>query len=284
LSELKIYGNPWIFFSPNNDHPYLNEGSVIKEYITAAEKAEELYKDHLVSIWYSHFTENINDISMKKPLWGYYSRIFKKIVMNSEKYYLVKANKLQLDSLKIIRLNYLIKIFQGVNHKGRIIRMEETPYHLSKRIREITVVPKLELCRHYDGYDFFMEKVPPLFIPEGFEKNKIKIRYGYDDYKNGWINVNPNNDKYGLSKNSSDLLCNLDQLPKFWSKKIGELDINKDFIEIKPNKYEYDLENPWSENSILKNIVKSTLRWLDPSFTIKHFYHHRFINFFKKYN
>ena len=63
--------------------------------------------------------------------------------------------------------------------------------HVIYNNESIVIVPKSELCRHYDGYlhtysiinDFIKASTcPPLFIPNGFFEKKIKI--AYDKFKN----------------------------------------------------------------------------------------------------
>jgi hypothetical protein len=106
---------------------------------------------------------------------------------------------------------------------------------ITKRIDQITVIPKNPLCGHFDGYDHTLggefpiskELFPPLFIPNGFFENKIKIRYGYEDYKEGWININPLKEKYIFKdKNGTDLKISIENIPLFWKEKISKIDIN----------------------------------------------------------
>ena len=61
-------------------------------------------------------------------------------------------------------------------------------------INQTLVVPFKELFRHFDGYwhqSISNNQCPAIDIPPGFFENDIKVRYGYDDYKEGWVNINP---------------------------------------------------------------------------------------------
>jgi hypothetical protein len=92
------------------------------------------------------------------------------------------------------------------------------------------IIPYKELARHFDGH-FYQgitnNQVPALDIPIGFFEKNIKIRYGYDDYKEGWTNINPkNNHYYAYDKSGTDYKFTLEELPLFWKDKISIIDSN----------------------------------------------------------
>ena len=105
---------------------------------------------------------------------------------------------------------------------------------------KILIFTKYPLCEHFDGYSHTKTSavpipsalIPPLFIPLGFFENNIKIRYGYDDYKNNWININPLNAKYRFEdEKGTDLKISIDDIPLFWKKRISKIDINLNLDE-----------------------------------------------------
>ena len=64
-------------------------------------------------------------------------------------------------------------------------------------------------------------------IPTGFFEKNIKIRYGYDDYKDGWVNINPKNPYYyAYDKLGTDYKFTLNDLPLIWKDKISVVDSN----------------------------------------------------------
>jgi hypothetical protein len=93
------------------------------------------------------------------------------------------------------------------------------------------IVPYKEQLRHFDGYlhqRISNNTCPSLTIPEGFFQSNMKIRYGYNDYVEGWININPKFDNYRAhSLGGIDYKITLEDLPLVWKDKVVELDINQ---------------------------------------------------------
>ena len=56
----------------------------------------------------------------------------------------------------------------------------------------------------------------------------MRIRYGYDDYKEGWVNINPTAEKYSAVDKTTGADCKitLEDIPLFWTSRIKEMDIN----------------------------------------------------------
>jgi hypothetical protein len=258
LNNISAPNNSWVFFSPNNDHPLLSKPGSIERYVSLADEIQKKFAEKEVAILYSHFTESMIDNRITDPNWGYFGLKFKKVIYEDENLIVNFANKTPLDSIQLFKLGYLKEIFTNTRNSGRVIRLEDTEFCSSKNSNLIQICPKEELCRHYDGYPHLTDKVPPLFIPDGFFENAIKIRYGYQDRKKGWVNINP------LAKSISssvDTNCLLDDIPSFWADKISEIDINPDFIvEISKNKLAYykNLKNPFFHRTIFFNIIRSS--------------------------
>jgi len=91
------------------------------------------------------------------------------------------------------------------------------------------LTPYKEQFRHFDGYMHQMignDICPALTIPDGFFESEIKVRYGYDDYKNGWVNLNPKKPYYASHKDGTDDKIVLEDIPLFWKNRIVEIDSN----------------------------------------------------------
>jgi hypothetical protein len=101
--------------------------------------------------------------------------------------------------------------------------------------KQKVIIPYKEIARHFDGYfhqGITNNQVPSLDIPEGFFNNNIKIRYGYDDRKEGWVNINPKSEYYyAFDKSGTDYKFTLEELPLFWKHRISEIDINPNIDE-----------------------------------------------------
>lgn len=279
LSKIDNVENPWIFLSPNNDHPFISAVNHFSHYLKVAETTEEKYPEHVVSIVYSHFTETVNTVKPSKRLWGMYELIFPRIMFEDKLTYVLEMNKFYCDSIHIYRLNVLRKIFGSTKNKNRVIRLEETEFYLNREIKHMVVVPKDEVCRHYDGYFHWncwgdMSKAPPpLFIPDGFFNNNIKIRYGYEDYIEGMVNINPFKSpcRY-VNGVGPDLNCLIDDLPIFWKDRIAKIDACKEFplMRLKKEDLEYYklLKDPWVYASRFDSLLALMLRCLSIFYAI----------------
>jgi hypothetical protein len=99
------------------------------------------------------------------------------------------------------------------------------------------IIPLKEICRHFDGYQHVQpiitnNQCPAIDIPPGFFENNIKIRYGYDDYKEGWVNINPKNDYYYAHNTSgTDYKFTLEDFPLVWKSRISVVDSHTDINE-----------------------------------------------------
>ena len=89
--------------------------------------------------------------------------------------------------------------------------------------------PTREVVMHYDAYSHVgcpANRAAPLVIPPGFFENQLRVRYGYYDRKEGWVNVNPAMEYYAVTPEGADVKTTFDRLPMFWQP--VEIDINPD--------------------------------------------------------
>lgn len=244
-------------FSPNNDHPFLANPSELTNFIAAADNFLVNYPRVTARLLFSHYTESINDYSFHSPQYGYYADIFKRLIYKDNQIIVTASNKVANDSIMLFRLGFLLDIFYRTKNSGRVIRIEDTEFYIYPDSQSLLICPTQELCRHYDSYTHIIEFVPPLFIPTGFFENNIRVRYGYNDYKSGWINVNPCKTIVGID---CDLWSLLNDLPHFWLNRVSVLDINKKMPPL-PDKASLvaykNFNNPWHSRSVLVNIIRS---------------------------
>lgn len=265
LCQLNLEDDAWIFFCPNNDHPWINNLEHMHQVLKDADDAVMRLNPQIITVGYSHFTESQNLFLPSQHEWGAYGDVYPKLLYETEHSYVVELNKLLIDSLHIARLGDLKWIFGASKKEGRIIRQEDTEFYLTNAKKQVLIIPKYEFCRHYDGYMHIANKVPPLFIPQGFFESNIRIRYGYDQPKEGYVNINPLATQFSYqSPLGADLKILIDDIPKFWNAHIKELDINPQFPKnlnrtVRP--YYLDLINPWRDSLKIHNLIRSFRRY-----------------------
>ncbi|MFA5930192.1 MAG: hypothetical protein WC861_04890 [Candidatus Micrarchaeia archaeon] len=235
IELMKKLGDEWIFYAGNIDHPFMaNETATLE---ACLEKACELKKTHrLVSVMYSHFSEWRSAVT---PHSLYRDAPHMKgwdVVGENGDCVAAVVKGGCYHAIQIVNIGLLEHWFCSVDlGKMRVIRSEDV-YSRVKVDEQAVVVPKKEICSHFDGYSHLArlgfgnpdDIIPPLFIPSGFFERKIRIAYGYDGYRDGWVNINPCAKKYSFrdSKHGTDMKILLSELPLFWKGRISETDIN----------------------------------------------------------
>lgn len=264
----------WVFYAPNNDHPLIaSDISIIDKLIDKAKNFRKTYP--FVSILYSHFSEVINLTVEGSPtnVRVKYESDIKKIEDDevAVSHFMQKGDP---TSIRIVNKDLFKHWFCSRDlGNARIIRSEDI-FELVPHVPQLVIVPKREVCAHFDGYSHLMrgaqkirpEQVPPLFIPPGFFENSIKIAFGYDDYREGWTNINPAAKKFSFqdSKKGADLKIGLEDVPLFWKNRIEKIDINPNAnpkkIKKGRDKYYATVRNPWRFR-LLKGEFKSVAQF-----------------------
>lgn len=234
-----------VFYAGNNDHVFVAPDT--KTLYSCVEGAKRLCKKHrYVSIIYSHFVENSNLVRCGNVMHKLYGNNIKKI-FEVEEYTACLFPRGFFPSVQIVSKSLLNRWFGSENLDGLTIKRSDDLENYTKVKNQIVIMPKDELFSHFDGYTHNKiigfkllpsDKIPPLFIPDGFFENKIKIAYGYEKYKKGFVNINPLKEKYSFrdSKNGTDLMISLNKMPLFWKKRISKTDINQKVDKEKVNK------------------------------------------------
>ena len=215
--DYELLDDNLIWFYCNHDHIFFDSS---KDYL--AELVDEMKDEELCSLQFSHWSENIRT-AKKNPKYTIHSNY-------------ILFESINFDSIQIITKElYRRWWFEGeFNHikLGRpdffgigLAEIKPMPMHK-------VIVPFKEICRHFDGYQHVQpiidnNQCPAIDIPVGFFENDIKIRYGYDDYKEGWTNINPkNNYYYAYDTTGTDYKFTLNDLPLIWKDKISVIDSN----------------------------------------------------------
>jgi len=218
-----------IWFYCNHDHIFFDSSTTYLE-----ELVNEIKNKELCSVQFSHWPENIR--TAKQGLNPYAS-----LPPTISPTYKIHPNYISnettnFDSIQIITKDlYYDWWFKGEFNHIKLPRpdffgiglAEIKPVPLHK-----TISPFKEICRHFDGYQHIQPAItnnqcPAIDIPPGFFENDIKIRFGYDDYKDGWVNINPKNPNYyAFDKSGTDYKFMLEDLPLVWKSKISFVDSN----------------------------------------------------------
>jgi hypothetical protein len=249
-----------IFYLGNHDHIFMDsDNSYLKKLVNIANEIE------YSTITTSHYPENIRwakcgyiELDENTP------RKFNSNYEVNDDY--VSYEGICIDSLNIITKSlYYNWFFTGKWDNVKLPRTDGIGGASLLTIRKALniplpqqkiLIPYKEQLRHFDGY--MHQKIgnnicPSISIPEGFFEGKIKIRYGYDDYKEGWVNINPLNEKYyAEDKQGVDYKFTLEDIPLFWKDKIEKIDTNQNINE--------ELNIQYSLYSVL-NMIYSDARY-----------------------
>ena len=276
LEVLDQMGDEWIFYAPNNDQILLLTERVSVEYINGLLKRAEKYKSQYeyFSVPYSLFTEYINFVRPGSLNYGHLSNGVKILEEDSEAVVALMPIG-DFNSVRILNNKLFRQFFTSANlGDKRVIRLEDLVGSV-KIENEVEIVPKIELGVHFEGYEHMLgskfeiriDQIPSPFLPTGFFENNIKIAYGYNTYRPGWVNINPAAKKYSFRDPvyGTDLKIGLNDIPLFWKSRISELDINKDADSVDLEKGRLRqleiVNNPWSFKN--RGLNLSTVRyWL----------------------
>lgn len=272
--SLEIIGgfdDQWIFYSGNNDQVLIaSDISIIEKLVKKAENYIDKYK--FISIIYSHFSEFVNLPKANTPFNLRFGQDIE-IMEESELATVILRRNGDNSAIQIVNKNLLRHWFDSKDFgDARIIRSEDVRKDNIAH-DQIMIIPKQQVGAHFDTYshqkgslfETLPYQVPPLFIPDGFFDKRIKIAYGYDDYREGWVNINPLAKKYSFEdlKKGTDLKITLDDLPYFWKDKIIKVDINnkvhENNLRIAADKEFKKISNPWKLSS--KRFELATLKF-----------------------
>jgi len=229
---LRSLGDEWIFYAGNNDHPFV--GATKETLNHCLEKAKELRKEHkFVSIQLSQMLEGLG---ASDPSSLIHNRRWKRLGEDEHCIWSLVSGGF-FDAIQIVNIDLFEHWFFSKDVSGKRIRLirSDSMENFVKVPVQAVVVPKREICSHFDGYSHLNmhgfekpdELSPPMLIPPGFFGSKMKIAYGYDEYREGWLNMNPAKGKYSFQEeNGADLKLSLGDMPLFWKGRIEKTDVN----------------------------------------------------------
>ena len=232
-----------IFYLGNHDHIFMDSSN---DYLKSLTNLANKHK--YTTIITSHYPENIR--------WAKsgYIELNENFPRKYNRGYELKDNYIKHEGICIDSLNIITKalyynwFFKGKwDNTEKIIRLPRTDGIGGESLLTIReklgiplpeqkiIIPYKEQLRHFDGY--MHQKIgnnicPAICIPNGFFDRNIKIRYGYEDYKQNWVNINPLKENYyAYNLDGVDYKFTLKDIPLFWKNRISKIDINNDLNE-----------------------------------------------------
>lgn len=224
---LDVIDNEWIFYSPNNDHPFWSSeqldlsnifryaNSIVKEY------------DGMVGIFYSHFEEFYN-LAYKDSWFGQRynnEQEPRKTIEDNDEFVSFASLNGENTSVQILHPRLFKTMFSSLKDKTlEIRRMEDLRPYFQIR-NQVSIVPKFLICAHFDGQPSLNPYVlPPLFIPDGYFENKINLAVNQRFYQKQHLNISS---KFKLpsfldARMGCDFVGEKKDLPLFIKNKINE--------------------------------------------------------------
>jgi hypothetical protein len=266
MKLINSFKDEWVFYAGNNDHPFVAPDTKLLN--KCLDKAKDLRKKYkYVSIIYSHHPEPLHMAREGNALHdiGYpYSQILEE----TEDYVVSLFFRGFYTSNQILHKDLINHWLFSKDFGDFVIKRVEYGHKFVKTKNQMLICPKKEVLSHFDGYgqtkgtgcEVPSSVVPTLFLPEGFFEKKIKIAYGYPEYRKGWVNINPLKKKYSFEDNinGTDLMITLKDIPLFWKKRIKKIDINEN-ISMKKLKEARDRKFNKIENIYLQRDRTNTL-------------------------
>jgi hypothetical protein len=254
--EVFPFDDELVWFTCNDDHVFVDYDLDTLDNIVHDMKEMLKHREH-VSCYFSHYPEMMCHVNYNVPY----------PVLNKSKYYFeVQWNN--FDSIQIVSKSVL-KHWWFAHDYGDdcyFVRTDGSFPTRGPEYRNIindlevrTLIPLRELCRHFDGYNRILggiessniNKCPPLFIPEGFFENNLKLSFcqelGSKELSSKeFVNINPFAKNYScVSPVGADLKTDLSKIPLFWKNKIKNItwgfEIDEEVLRFAVNKSIIDL-------------------------------------------
>jgi hypothetical protein len=251
----------YVLFIPNHDHIYMGaDANLLHQYVNAL-REEEINSPMPIRLCYSNQLENILAARENSPIFGLYL-LGGKIVKENKDYLLVERRQYAWDSYYLSNVSIIQSYFEKSKNEGYCPRGEDCyPYPFPK-ISNLSLIPKVKLFEHFDGshhvFGFkafssyrnkFSDRIPPLFIPNGFFDNKIKLKVGDSLYDARYVNIGYHGDYIYLNEEPEglDMKAQYVNIPFFWKKRVDEVRIVATDTERLLNLYPkiVEAENPY---------------------------------------
>ena len=218
-----------VWYTCNHDHVFIDSDLYM---ITSIEKklndlsSQFKYVSCMFSHWLTQFhCKKLKFIQDEKG--SYYKKT--EIIEDNKDYFVYKGNS--TTSLQIVNKCLLYHWWFENNYGDAWMPRSDTssPGRSVKTLTTASLSPYKEIVRHFDGdahVHLSLNIGPPLFIPEGFFYNDIKILYCKSERKKGYVHINPFIENYStIDANGADMKCVLEDTPLFWKNRISTIEV-----------------------------------------------------------
>lgn len=217
MDELLTDPNELVWLAANDDHIFLDSDLNI---IHSAIQTLNNDPDPNALVYYSHWPEQMR---MSYHLKG---------ELTSDKNF-IKFNWETFDGIMILKAGRLKQYWEQDYGDALMFKPDYLGAYHGYNCPSTVYAPTKEIVRHYEGYSHVGKGcdniVPPLYVPEGFFEKELKVRVGYPDRKDGWINLYSAAEwLYNVSANGADFRWCTEDVPLFWQDHISEFDVNLD--------------------------------------------------------
>ena len=256
----KLLDDELVWFLCNHDHIYVDYQT---EYFHRLISKFRQFGDKPYTLLFTHWPEALRLYAgnqLPRPCPSY-----------EEEDDYISTDRLACDSIQIFTKRYYEDMWCKESFEEAYLPRsdyKEGVHTYAKIMNQKVFTPIRELVRHFDGYAHCHppcrnEICPALRIPPGFFENDIKIRYGYVENVEGYVNIHPLKPHFTTDDpNGTDFAYGLDKLPLCWKNRISQVDINPDFddslvrrAELKRLSNMLTFAGPFTSSSLVDKIL-----------------------------
>lgn len=214
IEDLEIKDNDIIWYSGNDDHIFYDYNLDMIESAIAVLNNDP---NPLSQVYYSHWPEQMR--------LGYYHN-----GELTEDGNWIKHIWRTFDSIVIMKGERFRQYWLNQDWKDLPVFRSDALYHHGYELTGPVYSPVREIVRHYDGYGHvgrFDNIIPPVQLPIGYFQDNLRVRIGYTNKLQGWINLDPLAKQiFPSSPAGADYRWLPEDIPLFWKSKIKQLDVN----------------------------------------------------------
>ncbi|MCU0541867.1 MAG: hypothetical protein MUE44_06705 [Oscillatoriaceae cyanobacterium Prado104] len=219
-----------VWFCCKDNHVFIDYDTDLLYKVEA--KLSSMSQDYpYVGCVFSHWPEVL--AYSAKPTYNIFPRDSSNgiIIEDADEYCIIKEWSVN-DSIYIVNKNWLKYLWCEADYGDTYLPQPDWVPGVRK-VPTATIVPYRELFRHFDVYthvNIDLNLCPPLYIPEGFFENDIKILYCAEGRKPGYVHINPQiEDYYALDAlYGVDSRYCLEDLPLFWKNRISTVEVSQE--------------------------------------------------------